>query len=347
MLDTSVSSDETGAPVVAPSGAATRGSPPRGPDAPALEWLLLTHRLPAEPAYLRVKVSRRLERIGSVALKNSVYVLPPGEDTLEDFQWLSREIALGGGETSLCRAVFLDGETDDRLVQAFRAARGAEYEAIVTAAEALHRELEDDVDGATQAQGRSRLSRLRTQLAAVRAIDFFEAEEGEAGERAVRAVEMALDDRASRPQAAPPPDTRPSGSTWVTRRGVKVDRIASAWLIARFIDPSPRFEFVPAQGYVPGEGELRFDMFDGEFTHVGDACTFETLIAHFELDDPALVAIGEIIHDIDVKDERFGRPEVPGVASLVRGITSRWDDDMERIRRGGDILDGLYEHFRA
>ncbi len=99
------------------------------------------------------------------------------------------------------------------------------------------------------------------------------------------------------------------GSVWVTRQGVHVDRIASAWLIRRFIDPEARFKFVPAKGYVPEPGELRFDMFEAEFTHEGDRCTFEVLLARAGLADPALAAIGEIVHDIDLKDAKFGREE--------------------------------------
>jgi hypothetical protein len=135
------------------------------------------------------------------------------------------------------------------------------------------------------------------------------------------------------------------GRTWVTREGVFIDRIASAWLIRRFVDPSARFKFVTARGYKPRAGELRFDMTDAEYTHVGDECTFQTLVRQFHLRDPALVAIGEIVHDIDCKDERFGRPETPGVASLLRGVTHLHGKDQERLARGGAILDDLYANY--
>ena len=108
----------------------------------------------------------------------------------------------------------------------------------------------------------------------------------------------------------------------MTRQGVQVDRIASAWLIRRFIDPGARFKFVPGTGYRPQPGELRFDMFEGEFTHRGDRCTFEVLLAHAGLDDPALGAIGEIIHDIDLKDGKYGREEAAGMRSLIAGIAA-------------------------
>jgi hypothetical protein len=137
------------------------------------------------------------------------------------------------------------------------------------------------------------------------------------------------------------------GRTWVTRIGVFVDRIASAWLIRRFIDPDAMFKFVPARGYTPRAGELRFDMFDAEYSHEGEQCTFQTLAERFGLRDRALTVIGEIVHDIDCKDERFGRPETAGVASLIRGIAEAHDDDMRRIERGSAAFDDLYASFRA
>ena len=180
-------------------------------------------------------------------------------------------------------------------------------------------------------------------------MDFFAAP----GRAAAQSALLRLQDSV-RATAEPPVGERttsgqelPTGRTWVTRFGIKVDRIASAWLIRRFIDAAARFKFVPARGYEPEDGECRFDMFEGEYTHVGEACTFETLLAEFGLDDPALVALGQIIHDIDCKDDKFGRAEVMGVASLIHGITRAHDDDKARLDRGVAMLDDLYEHFRT
>src|SRR5688500_7773468 len=149
------------------------------------------------------------------------------------------------------------------------------------------------------------------------------------------------------PRSARPPDQVAPGRTWVPRTGVKVDRISSAWLIRRFIDPQPRFSFVAPRGYAPAPGELRFDMYDAEYAHEGARCTFQTLLTRFALRDPALAAIGEIVHDIDCKDEQFGRPETAGIASLIRGIVQSTDDDLTRIERGSAIFDGLYSAFQG
>src|SRR5205807_5747620 len=133
--------------------------------------------------------------------------------------------------------------------------------------------------------------------------------------------------------------------TWVTREGVYADRIASAWLIRRFIDPEARFKFVAGKGYRPQEGELRFDMFEAEFTHEGDKCTFEVLLDHIALNDPALRAIAEIIHDIDLRDSKFGRDEAVGIRTLIDGIALTTSADLERIARGTEVFNNLYEVF--
>lgn len=136
------------------------------------------------------------------------------------------------------------------------------------------------------------------------------------------------------------------GRRWVTREGVGVDRIASAWLIRKFIDPAASFSFVRPRGHMRHPDELRFDMFEAEYTHVGEDCTFQTLTKRFNLGDSTLRVIGEIVRDIDCKDERFGRPETAGVATIIHGITDAHDDDTARLGRGGAVFDDLYASLR-
>jgi hypothetical protein len=314
-------------------------------------WLLLIHHLPAEPAYLRVKVRRRLERIGAMLLKNSVYVLPFGEDTQEDFEWLRREIERDGGECTLSRATFMDEDTDARLIAAFRQAREDDYRSFAQSARELlagDRGERGDRNGSVMPEADR--SRMRRRLEEVRAIDFFQAPGRAAAEAALAELSRLGRTRGPEPGGA---EGRGSGRMgefvgriWVTRIGVKVDRMASAWLIRRFIDPAARFRFVPARGHELDASEIPFDMYEGEFTHVGDACTFETLLSRFDLSDPALAAIGEIVHDIDCKDDRYGRPEATGVASLLDGIAKVSSDDAERLERGAALFDQLLGHFR-
>jgi hypothetical protein len=174
-------------------------------------------------------------------------------------------------------------------------------------------------------------------------IDFF----GASGREVVEGLLSGMEARMRIVEGAEP--TRANlevaayqGWTWVTRTGIKVDRMASAWLIRKFIDPGARFKFVPAKGYRPETGELRFDMFEAEFTHEGDLCTFEVLVQRFGLADPALRAIAEIVHDIDVKDGKYGREEAAGIGQLVSGIAATHPDDEARLARGGALFNDLY-----
>jgi len=293
----------------------------------AQRWLLLIHRLPPKPDYLRVKLRRRLQGIGAVPLKRTVYVLPLSEQSHEDFEWLAREIRADGGEATVCEAAFLDETTDRRLVEAFQTTHAAAYAEIEDAARR----------GAPDAE------RLKRRLAAVTALDHFGAPGRPDAEAALEALVTRRD---TGPPDAGIDSEAPRGRTWVTRTGVHVDRIASAWLIRRFIDPEARFRFVAPKGHRPEPGELRFDMFDGEFTHEGDHCTFETLCRRFNLTDAALTAIGEIVHDIDFKDNRFDRPETAGIRMVIDGIARSHPDDAARLERGAAVLDDLYGQFR-
>ena len=135
------------------------------------------------------------------------------------------------------------------------------------------------------------------------------------------------------------------GRTWVTRQGIHVDRMACGWLIRRFIDAEARFKYVLPKDYVPEPGELRFDMFEAEFTHEGDRCSFEVLLGRIGLEDPALRAIAEIIHDIDLKDSKYEREETPGIAHLIAGIALVHREDEARQERASAVLGDLYEYF--
>jgi hypothetical protein len=317
----------------------------------AHSWLLLIHQLPAKPAYLRVKVWRRLQGLGAVAVKNAVHALPMNEETQEDFEWLLREIVEGGGEAFVCEARLLDGLSDEEVRSLFERARDADYEEVATAARALAKSLRPNAKSEAIAELRTQVARLRKRLAEVVAIDFFGAIGRETAEGLLRGLEARLNedkavtDKTTADSAATAPATL-RNKTWVTREGVYVDRIASAWLIRRFIDPEARFKFVSGKGYRPGEGELRFDMFEAEFTHEGDKCTFEVLLERAAVKDAALRAIGEIIHDIDLKDGKFGRTEVAGIRTLIEGIRVATRDDSERIARGTEVFNSLYEYFR-
>jgi len=314
-----------------------------------VRWLLLIHQLPAKPAYARVKVWRRLQALGAVTVKGSVYALPANGETREDFAWLAKEIVESSGEAIVCEAALVEGLSDAELQALFDAVRDEDYARIAGEARDAGARLAADAPDGVLAEVTTHTARLRKQLDAIVAIDFFGAEGRATAEGLVSGLEAALKQEGEVMQdgktAATPPPGPLKDQLWVTRQGVQVDRIASAWLIRRFIDPGARFKFVPGAGYRPQPGELRFDMFEGEFTHLGDRCTFEVLLGHADPADPALRAIGEIIHDIDLKDGKYGREEVAGVRSLISGIAASSTDDEQRLARGAALLDDLYSSF--
>jgi hypothetical protein len=316
------------------------------PQPGAPRWVLLIHQIPPKPDYFRVKVWRRLQRVGAVAIKDSVYVLPRTDETMEDFQWQLREIVAEGGAASVCEASFVEGLRDTQIEALFRNAREADYREITASARRLLKGRRSKTDG----QIESELGRLRRRLAEAVAIDFFGAPSRRAAQEAIARIAAGKRTRDTRHKhaataAGETAVPRPRGAMWVTRERVYVDRIASAWLIRRFIDPRARFKFVTPKGYRPQPGELRFDMFEAEYTHEGEACTFETLTMRFGLTDPALRAIAEIVHDIDYKEPRFGRPETAGVERLLGGIARQHAEDATRLTHGAALFDALYEAF--
>jgi hypothetical protein len=322
------------------------------PESP--RWLLLIHQLPAKPAYARVKIWRRLKSLGAVTVKNSVYALPSNAETREDFAWLVQEIVELGGEAFTCEATLVDGLDDSEVQALFDAARDEDYADISATA----RELAGRRGGLETAEARveftTQVTRLRRRLDEVIAIDFFGADGREPAKGLVSGLEIdqQREDAAMREVQSNAADAGGlKGRVWVTRKGVQVDRVASAWLIRRFIDSDARFKFVSGTGYAAKPGELRFDMFEGEYTHRGDRCTFEVLVGEVRAlsgaDDPALIAIGEIIHDIDLKDGKYGREEAAGIRNLIAGIAAAHRDDEQRIARAAAVLDDLYKYFTS
>jgi hypothetical protein len=310
-------------------------------------WLLLIHQLPAKPAYLRVKIWRRLQGLGAVPVKNAVHVLPATAEAQEDFAWLRREIVEGSGEAMVCEARFVDGLSDREIRELFRQARDADYHALAEEARALAAGLEGAAPAEQRAEAQRQLARLETRLGQIVAIDFFGAGGREVVDGLLGGIEGVLG--AAEEALAPPAPAygRLEDRVWVTRQGVHVDRIASAWLIRRFIDPGAEFKFVPPKGYAPRPGELRFDMFEAEFTHQGDRCTFEVLLGEVLGEhDPALQVIAEIVHDIDLKDGKFGHPETDGIRTMIAALCAACDEDAERLRRGAALLDDLYGYFQ-
>ena len=314
-------------------------------------WLLLIHQLPSKPAYFRVKIWRRLPGTGAVAVKSTVYALPANAETQEDFEWLLKEIVEGGGEAMVCEARLIDGLSDSQARALFDAARDEDYSAIADEARALSARLETAGTSHERADARAQTGRLRKRLKDIAAIDFFGATGRLSAESLLADIERGLAEDTDMTKQSPEFPTQTTadlkGRVWVTRKGVHVDRIACSWLIRRFIDADATIRFVPGKGYQPKAGELRFDMFEGEITHEGDRCSFEVLLTRAGIADPALQAISEIVHDIDLKDGKFGREDTAGIASLIACVCAANPEDEQRITQGATVFDNLYQYFRT
>ena len=307
---------------------------------PTTHWLGLLHQLPAKPPYQRVKIWRKLQAMGAVPLKNAAHVLPRGAKAEASFRALMDEIVAGGGEATLIGVELLAGLSDLEVRSLFDAARDADYTDIADTARRL---VETGPVSVTD------IAKLQKRMAEVGKLDFFGAHGRQDAEAALTELERQRYVHPDVSRHAPVEAETPTdltGKIWVTRRGVHVDRIACAWLIRRFIDPQAQFRFVDPRSHNPAADELRFDMVDAEFTHEGDRCSFETLLSRAALtEDVGLMALGEIIHELDIADGKFARPETAGVGAMLSGVCASTDDDLDRIARASDALDQFYAFF--
>jgi hypothetical protein len=309
-------------------------------------WLLLAHQLPTRPSNARVKTWRRLQQIGAVPTRNSVYVLPNTDQCREDFEWLRSEIVALGGEATVFAADALN-EAGDDLVAGFQRAREADY-----------RTLKHDADRMLSASRAKRPSpaarrgewhrgvrRLRERFTEIERLDFFHVTAGQDAVASIEALErlaagvkepMAIDASALSPAAF-------RNRRWVTRPRPGVDRMASAWLIRRFIDPKATFGFVER----PADSDVPFDMYTGEFSHQGTSCTFETLTQRFNIRDAAVARIAQIVHDLDMKEIRYAPLEAPAVGRMIDGLRELYADDDTLLQHGMGMFEALARSFSA
>lgn len=292
-------------------------------------WLVLAYQLPARPPHLRVRIWRRLQQVGAVLVRNSIYVLPNTGEAREDLEWIRAEIVAHRGQASLLEASALDGATDTDVTAQLRADRDAEYRAFIK-----------------QASRTRGVRKLKEQLAAIVKRDYVDTPSRRDAERLVAEIERELGHQLSASDERPRLRTRDfQGRVWLTRPHPGIDRMASAWLIRRFIDARATFTFA---GSVSARDRRRvpFDMADVEFGHHGTRCTFETLVQRFGIADAAVRPIAEIVHDLDLKETRFGRPEAVAVGRIVEGLRASKASDAELLDRGMSVIEALYQSFR-
>ena len=310
-------------------------------------WLLLAHQLPTRPSNARVKTWRRLQQIGAVPTRNSVYVLPNTDACREDFEWMRSEIVALGGEATVFAADAVNPDGEEEIVAAFQRAREADYRALKRDMDRL---LAAKGRRGAAPRGRDTLGRavraMRERFDQIERIDFSRAKGRQEAAAALAALERqseprprATAGRASPRLAAADFERR----RWVTRPRPGVDRMASAWLIRRVIDPKATFAFVDR----PAASDVPFDMYVGEFSHQGSLCTFETLAERFAVADPAVARLGQIVHDLDMKEARYTPPEAPAVGRMVEGLRQLHADDQTLLEQGIAMFEALARSFDA
>jgi hypothetical protein len=319
---------------------------------PPQEWLLIFYSVPAHPVSGRMKIWRKLAKTGAVQLKGAVYILPANDENRELFQWIIGEVKSLGGDGSFVQTARIETLKDREVRELFRAQRDAEYRDIAKSLDGLERKVHSGRTGAVAGIRESiagPLAALRKTDNEIRSRDFFDAPLGRETGRRIQAIESALKDLKEAGDKKPSPPARKDPKAyrqrvWVTRRRPFVDRMSSAWLIQRFIDPAAKFRFIDEKdlGSLPN-GDVAFDMQGAEFTHHGELCTFETLMRSFGIKDRAVKKIAEIVHDLDLKDDKYGHRETSGIEEILTGIRKTSKTDADILEKGMAVFEMLYQ----
>lgn len=300
-------------------------------------WILLLYELPTRQSSQRVNLWRKLKKAGAISLKTSAYLLPDTPSHHERFQWLAQQVRDAGGEATLIRVTEIEGRSDADLVQQFNDARTREYaEVLGPLSDLLKRSRKRLADGFTE-----ELEKLRARYEEIRATDFFDCPKGTEVQTLLETAAAYRDGKGAIPKLVARDFM---GRTWLTRPRPEIDRVGSAWLIRKFIDPKARFVFASEGNRHPDA--IPYDMVHGEFTHHGEDCTFETLVKRFRITDRAVLKMAEMVHDADLEDGKFQRTECIGIHQMLKGWAALGASDDEILAKGSDALDALYALLR-
>lgn len=308
-----------------------------------MSWMVFSYSLPSKSSSSpRVALWRRLRRIGAISLKGGINVLPARDECIEAFQWLAQEVQQAKGEALIMQVERFEGLADEEIIELFRTAKSEEYQEIETQAI----ELEKALGGNSRLEERSSLletlEKLRKQHSEIARVDFFDCPDGQRVTTILNRVAQALS--ASVSAAVEIPHTaiaQYQDKQWVTRPRPYIDRLACIWLIRRFVNPNAVIRY--AHEIAPDE--VAFEMKDATFGHCGNLCTFEVMTATFGLNNPGIQAVGEIVHEIDLRDRQYARPETAGIDALLQGWFLANLSDAELENCGIKLFEGLYAVF--
>lgn len=316
-----------------------------------MKWLFLVHQVLTPNSKERVKVWRAIKKTGAVLYRNSVYILPYSKERVEDFQWVCQQINDLHGEASIFISSAENKKEDLLMRAAFRKVRDEEYASLLKSTEQFRNRIRTRDRKALTSNVRKRFEKeakqLREAFDEIRAIDFFSDLPPKKLQRTLTEISkwLSAEVEISKPAPIQPRFVKDyQKKIWTTREGIHIDRLCSAWLVRRFIDRSAKFVFAPEKK-LPAAA-IPFDVFGAEFSHHGEDCTFESLMKAFRIQDRALQQIAEIIHDIDLKDHKFGRVEASGLDLVIRSLGDFIRDDHQFLEVGSSIFDGLYQFFR-
>ncbi len=320
--------------------------------APAQEWLLIFYSVPSHPVSARMKIWRKLAKAGAVQLKGAVYILPANDEHEELFQWIIGEVKSLGGDGAFVRTPVIETIPDPDVRALFNSQRDAEYRELDKSLDGLERKVQSSRKSAVAGVRESvsgTLASVRKSFEEISGRDFFNSPGGKETVKRMRSLEAALKGLQEPDTTKPAPLTRKDlkafrRKIWVTRKRPFIDRMASAWLIRRFVDTEAKFRFVAdANAAAIAPGEVAFDMQGGEFTHHGDLCTFEVMVRSFGIKDKAVRKIAEIVHDLDLKDDRYGNAAGSGIEEVLTGIRKTVRDDADMLEKGMAVFEMMYQ----
>ncbi len=315
-------------------------------------WLLFFYSIPSKPVGARVKIWRKLTKAGALPFKGAVYILPYNEETFEYFQWLVSEVVSMGGEGAFVKVEKVETANNEEIIHLFNEQREREYRRVEKGLEEIERKLTGVKKGGTIPTKKRLLKQFSTimrEFEEIKKIDFFSSRGGEVVKKRVKIMDLEIkriaDPEIKKQQVDIVPKSVKDyqGKIWVTRRNPFVDRMASAWLIKGVIDKEAVFQFMEEREMANvDKNMILFDVRGGEFTHVGDMCTFEIILKSFGLKDKALKRIAELVHEIDLKDGKYDSPEAKGIEEILKGIKKMPKDDADVLERGMAVFKALY-----
>lgn len=316
-------------------------------------WLLFFYSVPSKPVNSRMRIWRKLAKAGAVQMKGAVYILPFNDEHYEFLQWLVSEIVGMKGEAAVVSIEKIDTMKDVEIVAFFDQQRAGEYKILQKSFDNLDRRLSSIQKGAKpeNVKGISdQFAKLQKEFEDIKRIDFFSSREGTALGETIKRIhaDLKIVSGAETKQERPAALTLKSSAdyhnkTWITRKRPFIDRMASAWLIKRFIDKDAVFNFVDEKDMEAIDKRfVTFDIRGGEFTHSGDMCTFEVILKSFGLRDKTLKKMAEIIHDLDMKDDKFNAIEAKGMENILEGIRRTAKNDHDALEKGMTVFEMLF-----